>query len=111
MKIKTLKGKITMINLCLIIVIALLGICAAENISNLRKMMNGLMINNYKSINAVSNMKNALEKQNADIIAYIYNGQQNKADEFYKYSYDFYRWYDIEYNNITESGEKNMLKK
>ena len=111
MKIKTLKGKITAINFCLIIVIALLGIFATANVINLKKLINGLMINNYKSINAVDNMRDVLEKQNASVIAYIYNGQQNEVDEFYKYSDDFYRWYNIESNNITEAGEKNYVEK
>ena len=111
MKIKTLKGKIEVINLCLVIVIALLGVFATANIVNIKKLMNGFMVNNYKSINAASNMRDVLQKQNANVIAYIYSGRQSEVDEFYKYSDDFYMWYNIESNNITESGEKNYVEK
>ena len=107
--IKTLKGKITLVYLTLVITIGIVGICSVMNLYNLKNSIDGLMTDNYKSINASNNMAEALEKQDLVIISSIYANNQKAIDEFYKESDEFFKWYNIEANNITESGERDLV--
>lgn len=107
--IKTLKGKITLVYLSLVITIGIVGICSVMNLYNLKNSIDGLMTDNYKSINASNNMAEALEKQDLVIISSIYANNQKAIDEFYKESDEFFKWYNIEANNITEKGERDLV--
>lgn len=107
--IKTLKGKITLVYLTLVITIGIVGICSVMNLYNLKNSIDGLMTDNYKSINASNNMAEALEKQDLVIISSIYANNQKAIDEFYKESDEFFKWYNIEANNITENGERDLV--
>lgn len=107
--IRTLKGKITLVYLTLVITIGIVGICSVMNLYNLKNSIDGLMTDNYKSINASNNMAEALEKQDLVIISSIYANNQKAIDEFYKESDEFFKWYNIEANNITENGERDLV--
>ncbi|MHB1392396.1 MAG: hypothetical protein ACYCYE_04815 [Clostridia bacterium] len=54
--LKTLKGKITLVYICLVIMIAVIGSASVLNLYRLSKSIDGLMVDNYKSINAISYM-------------------------------------------------------
>lgn len=109
--IKTLKGKITSVYVCLVLMIAVVGFTAVGSLHLLSKSINGLMINNYKSINAVSNMIEAIDGQNVAILNYLSNNDKECINSFYKNSHEYYKWYNIESNNITEVGEKEYVNK
>ncbi|WPC39807.1 ATP-binding protein [Clostridium sp. JS66] len=108
--IKTLKGKISVVYICLVLMIAIVGFTSVLSFHVISKSIDGLMINNYKSINAVNNMIEAIDVQNMDILNYL-NNEQIGIDSFYKNGDEFYKWYNIEANNITESGEKDYVAK
>lgn len=103
--IKSLKGKITSVYLFLVITIAIVGLASVFTLYTLRKSVDGLMIDNYKSINASNNMMEAIEIQNVDIINYIRLGNQGSISSYYENGDNFYKWFNIERNNITEKGE------
>lgn len=109
--LKTLKAKISIVYIFLVFTIAIVGIVSIFNIYGLSKSINGLMVNNYKSINAVTNMVEAVEEQNSSILVYLYIDKQKGIDSFHKYNDIFNRWYNIEYNNITETGEKEHVSR
>ncbi len=109
--IKSLKSKITVVYISLVVTIALVGIASAISIYSLSKSINGLMTDNYKSIHAVNNMVDAIDRQNSSILNYIYSDSHEDIDKFYKENDNFYKWYNIEDNNITEPGEKDQVKK
>lgn len=102
---KTLKGKITAVYFCLVLMTAVIGFTAAVNQYKLSKSIDGLMVNNYKSINASNNMLTALEKENSAILDYIHGNKSGGIDSFYTSNDIFYKWFNTEYNNITEAGE------
>ncbi|HAZ37255.1 MAG TPA: PAS domain-containing sensor histidine kinase [Clostridiaceae bacterium] len=102
---KTLKGKITAVYFCLVLMTAVIGFTAAINQYKLSKSIDGLMVNNYKSINASNNMLTALEKENSAILDYIHGNKSGGIDSFYSNNDIFYKWFNTEYNNITEAGE------
>lgn len=107
---KTFKGKITLVYLSLVITIGIVGICSVVNLYNLKNSIDGLMIDNYKSIKASNNMSESLEKLDLIVISSIYNKTQDNIDEFYKESDEFLRCYNVEANNITEKGEEELIK-
>lgn len=109
--IKTLKGKISVVYTCLVLMIAVVGFTSVISFHILSKSIDGLMVNNYKSISAVDNMIEAIDGQNMAILSYINNNEQIGKDSFYKSSNEFYKWYNIESNNITELGERDYVTK
>lgn len=108
--IKSLKEKLTTIYLVLVLIIAIVGGAGVVTLSNLKGAVEGLMIANYKSINAANNMMEVLDKQNINIINYIHMGNSEITKEFYKNSNEFYKWFNIESSNITETGEREYVE-
>lgn len=109
--IRTLKGKITLIYLCLVLIIAIVGGISLFNLYTLGNSVNGLMTDNYKSINACNNMLQVLEHQNDVIVSYIDYPNKDNVNEFYKSSNEFYKWFNVQLNNITEKGEMKNVDK
>lgn len=108
--IKGLKQKLTTIYLVLVLIIAMVGGSGVITLSNLKGAVEGLMIANYKSINAANNMMEVLEKQNINIINYIHMGNSQITKEFYNNSNEFYKWFNVESSNITETGEREYVE-
>lgn len=108
---KSLKSKISLIYLFLVCTIAVVGISSVINFYKLTKSINGLMVDNYKSISASNKMVEALEDQNRYEQEYIYTGNQSSIDNYIQSSNSFYKWYNIEANNLTEVGEKGLVDK
>lgn len=107
---KTLKGKISFLYLCLVLLIALVGATSVVNLYELTGAIDGLMINNYKSINALTNMMESIERQDSAILIYINVDRQKGIDLFSEHNNHFLKWFNIAYNNITEPGEKELAE-
>ena len=107
--IKSLKSKIAVVNLFLVLTIGVVGITSVVTVYSLSRSINGLMVNNYKSLDAITNMLEAIEEQNNSILNYMYIDSVKGLDSFHQYSDMFYKSYYIEYNNITEKGEKEHV--
>jgi signal transduction histidine kinase len=105
---KTLKGKITFVYLFLVIITAVVGIASVANLYTLSRSINGLMVDNYKSIDAANRMVGALEDEDIAVLNYIYKDDPASLDKFYESESEFYRWYNVEINNYTEPGEKDI---
>ena len=93
----------------LVIIIAMIGVSSVFNFYKLGNSINGLMTNNYISINAVAHMSDSLEDQNTALLSYINGESVNSTNNFYKNSSSFYKWYSIESNNVTEAGEGALI--
>ncbi|MEG0774658.1 ATP-binding protein [Clostridium sp.] len=106
---KTLKGKIAIIYTILVFVIAIIGLTSVVSIYKLSKSIDGLMGNNYKSVNAATKMRELIDKENIEIVEYL-NGD-NAFEAFYKANDEFYKWFNIGVNNVTEQGEKEIFSK
>lgn len=106
---KTLKGKISLVYLVLVVLIAVVGTTASVNLFKLSKALEGLMIANYKSINASSNMLEAIERLDSAVLIYINVDNKKGKELFADNNEEFLRWYNIEENNITENGEKEFV--
>lgn len=109
--VKSLKRKITLIYISLCVIIVLVITTALINLYYVNNSVDNLLVANYKSINAVSSMMNALEEQNNSIFNYIDTSKQSSIDQFFGNSKEYYKWYNIENTNVTESGEKQLVDK
>ncbi len=107
--LKTLKGKITLVYICLVIMIAVIGSASVLNLYRLSKSIDGLMVDNYKSINAISYMLEAFERQDSAALIYINVDIEKGIGLFTQNSNEFMKQYVAASNNITESGEKELL--
>lgn len=109
--IKSLKFKILITYMLLVLTIGLVGITAAISIFRISKSINGLMVDNYKSIDAAKNMSAVIENQNNNIYVYINSNSSSGSKEFYNSTAEFYKWYSVEQNNVTEKGEESTVTK
>lgn len=108
---KTLKSKITSIYIGIVILIAIVGFTSVFNLYTITKSVDGLMVDNYSSINASRNMFVAIEEQNSSILKYIYENGDLGIDQFHKNGDIFYKWFNIESQHVTAKGEKEYNEK
>ena len=109
--IKTLKSKIATIYVFLVLVIVMIGLLSSFNVYKLSGEIDGLMTNNYKSIDASTKMTEKIEIQDKAILKYIAFHNKNSTDTIYTSNEEFYKWLNVEKNNITEVGEENITNK
>lgn len=109
--IKTLKGKLTLINVILILFTTLIGIVSLLNLFVIYKDINGFLKNNYISIQAVNGMKDALYNEQYGLFLYLNDKEEEGLDYYSKNNYLFLENLHIEKNNITEKGEKDCANK
>lgn len=109
--LKSLKFKIASVYIFLVFTIAVVGVTSLLNVYSLSRSIDGLMVNNYRSINAITKMLEVIEEQNNSISTYIYVNRIKGIDLFHLKTDVFYEWYNIEVNNITEAGEKDRVAK
>lgn len=107
--LKSLKNKITLVYLFLVLTIAVVGSSSVASFYKLNQALNTLMNNNFKSINAVNSMLDAIEDQNTAVLNYIQTKEEANVELFFMNSEAFHHAYNAELNNITEPGEKNLV--
>jgi PAS domain S-box-containing protein len=107
--LKTLKGRMSLVYLGLVCLIAFLGAISVTNMVVLQKSINGLMTENYKSISAMASARDALNKEENAAIIYVNLNDTNAINLFYDNNKIFLKYYDIEANNITENGEQKLI--
>jgi PAS domain S-box-containing protein len=109
--VKTLKGKISLVYIGLVFLIAVVGFTGFFNLYRLEKAVNNLMTANYKSISAVTYMLEAIERQDSAMLIYISVDRQKGINLFTESSNDFLKWFNIEASNITEHDEGDIVEK
>ncbi len=107
--IKTLKGKVSLLYLSLVALTAIVGITASVNLFNLSRAINGLMIANYRSINAATKMTEAIERLDSAILIYINVDTEKGKELFADNNEEFLKWYNVDANNVTEAGEGQLV--
>ncbi|APC41700.1 ATP-binding protein [Clostridium estertheticum] len=109
--IKTLKSKIVTINVFLVLVIVMIGLLSSFNIYRVGGKIDGLITNNYKSIDASTKMTEVIETQDKTILRYIAFENKSAIDIIYNNNEEFYKWLNIAKTNITEVGEASNTNK
>ncbi len=106
----SLKNKLTFMYMMLVLIIAMVGINSVVRLYALNRAIDGLMVDNYKSINATAQMLNDINDQNSFMIDYIHTQSKEALNNFSSCSNNFYKFLNIEENNITEGGEQELAK-
>ena len=106
---KTLKSKFSLVYLSLVILIAIIGLLSVLNVYRLGKSIDGLMTDNYKSIDAANKMLQRLDDENNSILLYLNVNHEKGIENFYTYNNSFYNEFNIASNNITEKGEDKLI--
>src|SRR2546425_13024955 len=94
----------------LALVALMVGVMAGAVIDFLRlgRSIDRILRDNYKSVVAAQDMKEALERQNSAALFFL-GGQAVRAREQYQANWPRFRGaYQIEAHNITEPGEQEM---
>lgn len=105
----TLKAKFSLVYVCLVAMIVVIGAIAVASLYDLSGATNGLMIANYKSIDAMNRTIDALERLDSAILMFI-NGNAKEADSIFSENrVKFEKWLKVEEDNVTESGEKQLV--
>lgn len=108
--LNTLKGKISLVYISLVVLIALVGFAGFFNLFRLEKAVDSLMTNNYKSINAAAKMTEAIERQDGAVLMSISVDSGKGMEVFMDGHANFIQWYQVEVNNVTELGEKKLTE-
>jgi len=109
--LKTLKSKVTLVYIGLVLLIVLVATVGLSNLYRLEIAVDNLMVDNYKSISAANNMLSAIERQDSAILIYISVNKEKGVTIYSENNATFLKWYYIETNNITEQGEDRLVDK
>ena len=112
MKKKSIKFKISMLYISLIIVMLILGAASLWNMYAIRQSVTNLITTNYNSIERITSMKEALDAQKLEIMLYIYDNENSRVhrENFDGYDRTFMSNYSEEYKTIVIPKEVEIIK-
>lgn len=105
----SVKKKIKYIYIFLVLIILFVGGISTLNTYRIKKSINGLISNNYKSINSINEMINSINNQDRAILDYLQGNKEEAITTFHTNDDEFYKWFYIEKSNITEDGEAELV--
>jgi len=106
---KTLKGKISLVYIGLVILIALVGSISVVNMLLLQKSVNGLMTDNYISISAMEGARAALNQQGYAVLQYLDLNDGTGINRYHEYDQAFQTAFQRERDDVTEQGEQKIV--
>ncbi|MEK6299164.1 MAG: ATP-binding protein [Acidobacteriota bacterium] len=93
----------------LIVVIFAVSAWSIYHLVHLGRAIDVILINNYKSIVAAENMKEALERQDSSAMFFIASHTEQARQQFDENSAKFDQEYQIAASNLTEAGEAEII--
>ena len=105
----SLRGKLAFSYGLLIIIILAVSAWGIYHFVKLGRAIDVILVNNYKSIAAAENMREALDRQDSVAIFFIAAHPQNAREQFEANSRKFVHEFEIAANNITEPGESEIV--
>jgi len=93
----------------LIITILAVSAWSIYHLVHLGRAIDVILINNYKSIIAAENMKEALERQDSAAMFFIASHSEQARRQFDENASKFDREYQTAANNVTEEGEAEII--
>ncbi|AOY77946.1 ATP-binding protein [Clostridium formicaceticum] len=106
---RSLKHKISLIYLILVCIIAVVGLVSVVNLYGLTREIEGLIVDNYNSLETISKMIESLERQDSAILIYSNGKTEIGLKGFEDNMESFYLYYHKGKNNITEIGEQEII--
>ncbi len=93
----------------LIIIILAVSARSIYHLVQLGRAVDVILVNNYKSITAAENMKEALERQDSAAMFFIASHGDKAREQFETNSRKFAEQLEIAQGNITEAGESEIV--
>ena len=107
---KSIKFKISMLYVSLIVIMSILGIASLMNMYKIRQSVTNLITTNYNSIERITSMREALDAQNLEVMLYIYEGDiKNHRDIFDTLDRRFSDNYNEEYKTLVIPAEIDII--
>lgn len=107
--LKTLKGKISLVYIGLVALIAIVGTFSAMNMVILQGSVNGLMTDNYISISAMEQARNDLNEEKYAVLQYLQLNDVEGINEYSQKNQAFGKAFQKERDDVTEPGEQNVV--
>ena len=105
----SLKQKLAFSYGLLIVMILAVSSWSIYHLLTLGRAIDVILVNNYKSILAAENMKEALERQDSAALFFIQGHEEKALNQFEENEASFSREYEVAANNITEVGEREIV--
>ncbi|MDR3644446.1 MAG: ATP-binding protein [Clostridia bacterium] len=105
----TLKGKISLVYIGLVLMIAVVGLVSAVNMVLLQRSVNGLMTDNYISISAMEGARNALDEQKYAALSYLDLNDDAGINRYSAQDQAFQKAFQTERDDVTEPGEQKIV--
>jgi two-component system, NtrC family, sensor histidine kinase KinB len=94
-----------------LLIVVLLAVClwGIYHFSRLGRAVDTILVNNYKSIVAAENMKEALERQDSAVLFWNAGQVEKASEQFMANRQRFLDELKVAANNITEPGEEQIV--
>jgi len=106
---RSLKRKLQFSYGLLILVIVVVCLWGTYHFSRLGTAVDTILVNNYKSIVAAENMKEALERQDSAMLFWNSGQVARASEQFITNRHKFLDELTVAANNITEAGEQDIV--
>ncbi len=93
----------------LILILLVVSLWGVYHFARLGRAIDTILVNNYKSILAAENMKEALERQDSAVMFFVAGHPGKAKQQFATNSERFLSEFNIAANNITEKGEREIV--
>src|SRR5947208_56022 len=105
---RNLRVQLLISHLVLVALMVVVMVGAVFDFLRLGRSIDGILRDNYKSVAAAQDMKEAVERQNSAALMYL-AGQTQRARTEYETNWPRFLYaYQIEAHNITEPGEQEI---
>lgn len=94
----------------LILIILTVSTWGIYHFLQLGRAIDVILVNNYKSILAAENMKEALERLDSSALFFVAGHSEKAREQFTQNSEKFIQEFEIASNNITEKGESAIIE-
>src|SRR6266516_590621 len=105
----SLKAKLAFGYGLMILILFAVSAWSIYHLKHLGRAIDVILVNNYQSITAAENMKEALEREDSAALFFIANHADKARQQFIESSRRFDEPFQIAANNITEPGEAEII--
>ncbi|HSB10957.1 MAG TPA: ATP-binding protein [Blastocatellia bacterium] len=106
----SLKGKLALSYTLLIVIILAVSGWAIYHLVHLGRSVDVILVNNYKSILAAENMKEALERIDSSAMFFVASHTEKARRQFAENGEKFEEEFNVAADNITEPGEDQIVR-
>lgn len=106
---KSIKGRLISFFIMILLIFTGSNIWALINFNSLSVSIDNIMESNYRSIEAAQNMIVAIERQDSAELAHMFSESDTTVSNFIENQKIFLRWLTRAEDNITETGEQEVL--